>query len=94
MRPPPLSSFKGTGIMEDELVESDLSQTVARDGTSVKIEIHRLEHEDSWVLEVVDETGASTVWDDRFATDQAALDEAMETINKEGIWTFIRSGAH
>jgi uncharacterized protein len=38
---------------------------------------------------VVDETGASTVWDDLFPTDQAALDEALKTIREEGIKTFL-----
>jgi len=38
---------------------------------------------------VVDETGTSTVWDDLFPTDQAALDEALKTIREEGIGTFL-----
>ena len=31
----------------------------------------------------------STVWDDLFATDQAALDEALRTIRDEGIESLI-----
>jgi hypothetical protein len=38
---------------------------------------------------VVDETGASTAWDDLFPADQAALDEALKTIREEGIRTFL-----
>jgi len=38
---------------------------------------------------VVDETGTSTVWDDLFPTDQAALAEALQTIREEGIGTFL-----
>jgi hypothetical protein len=49
---------------------------------------YRLETTD-WSLEVVDETGTSTVWDDSFSTDQAALDEALKTIREEGIKTFL-----
>ncbi len=48
------------------------------------MEIYRAENED-WILEVVDEHGNSTVWDDLFPTDQAALDEAMRTIDEQGI---------
>lgn len=38
-----------------------------------------------WLLEVIDEFGTSTVWDAPFPTDQAALVEALETIETEGI---------
>lgn len=36
-------------------------------------------------LEVVDQYNTSTVWDDEFDTDQAALDEALHTLREEGI---------
>jgi hypothetical protein len=62
--------------------------TIREDGTEVRIDIYRLETTD-WSLEVVDETGTSTVWDDLFPTDQAALDEALKTIREEGIGTFL-----
>ena len=48
------------------------------------MEIYRAENED-WILEVVDEHGNSTVWNHLFPTDQAALDEAMRTIDEQGI---------
>jgi hypothetical protein len=64
---------------------------VREGGTEVRIDIYRLETTD-WSLEVVDETGASTVWDELFPTDQAALDEAMKTIREEGIRTFLTGG--
>ena len=51
------------------------------------------EQEDGWILEVVDHNAASTVWDDKFATDQAALDELLRTIREEGIRTFLESSA-
>ena len=44
-------------------------------------------------MEVVDHLGGSTVWDDRFPTDQAALDEAMATIEVEGIGSFAATEA-
>lgn len=80
--------------IEKQLVLSELSQTVSRDGTFVEIEIYRLEDETTWALEVVDETNASTVWDNTYPTEQAALDEAMRVINEEGIRSFMKPGMH
>jgi uncharacterized protein len=40
-------------------------------------------------LEVIDEENASTVWDDPFDTDQEALDEVMEVIERDGIRSFL-----
>jgi len=74
------------------LVYSDLSQRTSVDGHELRIKIHRLEHETSWVLEVVDEDGTSTVWDDRFGTDQAALDAVFEVIQEVGLSAFRDSG--
>jgi hypothetical protein len=73
-------------MSEPKLIQSALSRTIREDG--VRIDIYRLETTD-WSLEVVDETGTSTVWDDSFSTDQAALDEALKTIREEGIKTFL-----
>jgi hypothetical protein len=75
-------------MSDPKLIQSALSRIIREDCTEVRIDIYRLETTD-WSLEVVDETGASTVWDDLFATDQAALDEALKTIREEGIRTFL-----
>ena len=75
-------------MSDPKLIQSALSRTIREDGTEVRIDIYSLETTD-WSLEVVDETGTSTVWDDSFSTDQAALDEALETIREEGIRTFL-----
>ena len=45
--------------------------------------------EGGWLLEVIDEHGNSTVWDDPFQSDQDALDEALRTIEEEGIESLI-----
>jgi hypothetical protein len=76
------------------IVVSDLCSRVTGGAVSVDIQIYRLEHETAWTLEVVDHEGASTVFDDKFDTDQAALDAAMQVIEDEGISTFVedRSG--
>lgn len=70
---------------EPELIQSPLSQTIIRDGHTLQVDIYRLEEEVDWLLEVVNEGGTSHVWDDRFATDQAAMDAVHEAIDEEGI---------
>jgi hypothetical protein len=73
-----------------EIEESPLSGIVARDGVSVRVEIYRLvEGDRSWTLEVIDPEGGSTVWDDRFATDQDAYDEFYRTLEVDGIRSFL-----
>jgi uncharacterized protein len=66
------------------LIVSPLSQRVTRDGTAVEVEIYG-DGKGAWLLEVVDEFGNSTVWDDSFPTDSAALAEALNVIDSEGI---------
>ena len=67
---------------------SPLAQSVTRDGKTVRIAIYE-DGEDGWLLEVLDEYGNSTVWDDSFASDQEALEEALKTIDEEGIDSLI-----
>ena len=74
---------------EPKLEESALSQDLSSGGHTVNIAIFRLEGEKEWVLEIVDEYGNSTVWDDTFKSDSAALDEAKKAVIEEGITTFI-----
>jgi hypothetical protein len=73
---------------DDEIINSPLEQAITRDDVSVEIHIYRGPDEDKWILEVVSPAGGSTVWEDRFATDQEALDEAMSAIETEGIEVF------
>lgn len=73
---------------EDELIHSPLQQTYAAGGHSVDIHIYRMSHT-SWTLEVVDIFGNSTVWDDEFTSDQAALDEFLRTVREEGIESLV-----
>ncbi len=68
--------------------ESLLSQVIERDGRSVKVGIYE-DGTGGWLLEVVDEFGNSSVWDQSFETEQYALDEALETIREEGIESLI-----
>jgi hypothetical protein len=79
-------------MQDPNIVSSGRSQRTIIEGHEFRIEIYRLETDTTWTLEVVDEDGTSTVWDDQFDTDQAALDEVMSTINEEGLSAFRDSG--
>ena len=73
-----------------ELKMSPLCQTISSGGKTVRVEIYGdIDNEGSWILEIVDEFGNSTVWNERFDTDKAALVEAKKSIIGEGIKTFI-----
>lgn len=75
--------------MDDkEIINSSLCDFISREELTVKVEIYR-DQDSGWILEVVDEHGNSTVWDDVFDTDQRALDEALRTIDQEGIAALI-----
>ncbi|MFZ4540012.1 UPF0149 family protein [Propionivibrio sp.] len=67
---------------------SPLSQSVTRDGKTVSIEIYE-DGAGGWLLEVVDEYGNSNLWESSFSTDGEALDEALKTIDEEGIESLI-----
>ncbi len=75
---------------QESLIVSPLSQRVTRDGTAVEVEIYG-DGKGAWLLEVVDEFGNSTVWDNSFPTDNAALAEALNVIDREGIVAVIGS---
>jgi hypothetical protein len=76
--------------MDDDylLVKSPLCQTITVNGHTIDIEIYHGPDTD-WTLEVVDSLNNSTIWDDLFATDQAALDEALRTIREEGVEALV-----
>lgn len=69
-------------------IHSPLAQSVMRDGKIVHVEIYE-DGEGGWLLEVVDEHENSTVWNEPFQSDQDALDEALKTIDEEGIESLI-----
>ena len=73
---------------EYKIIHSPRERRITERGVSVDVLIYRGEDDAGWILEVVDHTGGSTVWDDAFVTDRAALDEALRTIEREGIACF------
>ena len=74
---------------EPKLIISELSQELSSGGRTIKVEIYRLENDDQWTLEIEDEFNNSTVWDETFETESAALTEAKKSILSEGVKTFI-----
>ena len=69
---------------EKDLIDSALNQTYTKDGKSVEIHIYKMPNT-SWILEVVDSYGNSTVFDDEFATDSEALSSVIDEIERDGI---------
>ena len=67
-----------------------LSQKITRNGVTVDVHIFRGDNDPVWILEVVDQEGGSTVWEDTFETEQDALNEVFQTIASEGIACFLR----
>ncbi len=76
-------------IDEPNLIMSDKCKSVLVDGFRFEIEIYRLENQASWTLEVIDAEDASYVWDDKFSSDQDALDTAVDILNNEGALGFM-----
>lgn len=74
---------------DPKLILSSLSQNLSSGGRTVTVEIYRLEDDEEWALEIVDEFNNSTVWDETFKTESAALTEAKKAILEERVTTFI-----
>jgi hypothetical protein len=77
---------------EPNLVTSGRSKRVKLGGYVFSVEIYRFETDTDWVLEVVDQDGTSHVWDEKFASDKAAFDAAVASIEDQGAVAFIRGG--
>ncbi|NVO07260.1 MAG: hypothetical protein HXX19_15685 [Rhodoferax sp.] len=77
--------------MEDdiEIVYSPLQQSFIKNGHILDIQIYRDEEDADWTLEVVADGGLSTIWNDEFPTDKAALEEARWAIDAEGAEAFL-----
>jgi len=76
-------------MSDPEIVMSPLCREIIEDDTKIQVDIYRGENETAWILEVIDEENASTIWDEPFDTDQEALDTVMEVIEQDGIRSFL-----
>ncbi len=71
------------------IVTSGLSGVVTEQDITVSVNIIRLEDEPGWSLEVENERGTSTVWDETFPTDDAAYAAFRQTVDEEGMRAFL-----
>ena len=76
------------------VIDSPLSRAVIVQGEVLRICIYRLEKDTKWTLEVVDEQSTSTVWDHSFDTEEAALAEALQAFEEEGVASFRQKTVH
>ena len=79
---------------EPNIITSPLSCSITRDDITVEVHIYRLEHEAQWVLEVVNESGTSSVWEDRFDSDEKAFAAFEQAVADEGIEAFTGKRVH
>lgn len=71
---------------DPKIIMSSLCQQFTEDGITVSVEIYRLETgSDGWSLELVDQDQNSIVWNELFATDQAAWDEFQRDVDEIGL---------
>ncbi|WP_397587100.1 hypothetical protein [Sphingobium fuliginis] len=75
--------------IDPPIIDSPLSQIVSQDGVTVQVRIFKLEEDDVWTLEVINESGTSTVWEDPFPADTDAFDAFTRAVEVEGIETFL-----
>lgn len=76
-------------MKDPNLVFSGHNGPFSRDGITVEVSIVRLEEGTEWTLEVTNANGTSIVWDDPFASDDAAYAEFLSTVKEEGMKVFL-----
>ncbi|MCJ9720023.1 hypothetical protein MOV66_00110 [Agrobacterium sp. SHOUNA12C] len=79
-------------MIEDDdtnVVISSKSKRIIIDGYLFSIDIHRLETDRAWTLEVIDCEATSHVWDEQFPSDSEARDTAIKVIEREGAIAFM-----
>jgi len=75
-------------MSDPNIIYSGLGDHITVEGLAFKVEIYRLENNPDWILEVIDQDGTSTVWDNPFPSDRAAFDELQAVIKAEGVSAF------
>lgn len=79
---------KVTDVMDYKLIWSDLSCKIRDDEHTIEVHIFNGEDDTGWTLEVVDENDDSTIWEEKFATDQEAWKAFELALEDEGIEAF------
>lgn len=64
-----------------------------RDDVTVEVLIYRFAGTaDGWALEVGDQEGGSTVWEEKFSTDHAAHEAFFRAVDAGGLSQFLEPG--
>ena len=72
-----------------EVILSSLSKTYSEGDLSVEVEIYKGEDDEGWILEILDNLGNSMIAEEQFQTEQAAWDQFVSDVTKNGIESFI-----
>lgn len=72
-----------------EIIDSPLNQRLVVDGHMFDIQIYRGADEPLWILEIVNEKGTSIIPDERYETDEIALETALKDFQEEPIEEFL-----
>jgi hypothetical protein len=73
-----------------EIEISPLSGRLTHGGVTVNVQIYRVAgSNERWVLKVIDEQNASTVWHDTFAKDRDAYAEFYRTRETHDVSSFV-----
>lgn len=73
------------GVRTPDMVCSSLSCEVSQGDISVAIAISRYASEQEWILMVQNDRNGMRIWDDRFPTEEAALEAGLRAIQQDGI---------
>lgn len=69
---------------------SEFSGEFVDDDVMVTLRIYRPAGTNrDWSLEVLDEEGNTTIWEDTFDTDRDAFEEFLATVQRDGIRSFL-----
>ncbi|WEX74321.1 hypothetical protein PYH37_001726 [Sinorhizobium numidicum] len=69
---------------------SEFSGEFVDDDVIVHLRIYRPAGTNSdWILEVLDQEGNTTIWNDPFDTDRDAFEEFLATVQRDGIRSFL-----
>ena len=77
---------------DPELIFSKLSGSYMVHGVRLEVNILCIDPDKGWSLEIVNEHGTSTTWDELFASEQDAWDEFVSTTEAEGPEAFFDEG--
>ena len=75
-------------MREPTLIYSPLNGHFSKDGVRVEVIIISSDLDPTWSLEVVNDIGTSTVWDNQFETDDQAYAAFRRVVEEEGMGAF------